>query len=133
MSTANPSPPAKSVGMALPGLVIAIAMIGDTLLYVVLQMFDGYVLTPLVDRRSVELPPVLTISAQVFLGLVFGFIGLLIASPFTAAVMLLIKMLYIEDVLGDPIMRESVANEHEAKAQRIEPPSDSKLEEAKKA
>ena len=72
------------------------------LLYIVLQMFDAYVLTPLVDRRSVELPPVLTISAQVFLGLVFGFIGLLIASTLTAAVMLLIKMLDIEDVLGDP-------------------------------
>jgi hypothetical protein len=28
-----------------------------------------------------------------------------IASPFRATVMLLIKMLYIEDVLGDPIMR----------------------------
>jgi hypothetical protein len=55
------------------------------LLYIVLQMFDAYVLTPLVDRRSVELPPVLTISAQVFLGLVFGFIGLLIASTLTAA------------------------------------------------
>jgi predicted PurR-regulated permease PerM len=123
---------------AIPAVLIAFLQgpqqaLYVALLYVVLQMFDGYVLTPLVDRRSVELPPVLTIAAQVFLGLVFGFIGLLIASPFTAAVMLLIKMLYIEDVLGDPIMRESVADEHEAKAQRIEPPSESKLEEAKGA
>jgi MFS family permease len=39
VSTANPSPPAKSVGMALPGLVIAVAMIGDTLLYVVLPLY----------------------------------------------------------------------------------------------
>jgi hypothetical protein len=30
-------------------------------------------------------------------------------------------MLYIEDVLGDPIMRESVAGEQDAKAQRMEP------------
>jgi DHA1 family inner membrane transport protein len=39
VSTANPSPTAKPVGMALPGLVIAIAMIGDTLLYVVLPLY----------------------------------------------------------------------------------------------
>ncbi len=40
MSTeANPSPAAKPVGMALPGLVIAVAMIGDTLLYAVLPLY----------------------------------------------------------------------------------------------
>ncbi|HZX85329.1 MAG TPA: MFS transporter [Reyranella sp.] len=39
MSTASPSPTAKPVGMALPGLVIAVAMIGDTLLYVVLPLY----------------------------------------------------------------------------------------------
>jgi len=36
---ANPSPAAKPVGMALPGLVIAVAMIGDTLLYAVLPLY----------------------------------------------------------------------------------------------
>lgn len=57
-------------------------------------------------RLSVELPPVLTITAQVLLGLVFGFIGLLLASPLMAAVMILVKMLYVEDVIGDRVMRE---------------------------
>jgi len=73
------------------------------LLYLALQSVDAYLLTPLVDRRSVELPPVLTITAQVLLGLVFGFIGILLASPLTAAAMILVKMLYVEDVLGDHV------------------------------
>lgn len=77
------------------------------ILYLALQSLDGYVFTPLVDRKSVELPPVVTISAQVLLGLAFGFIGLLLASPFAAVAVLLVKMLYIEDVLGDSIMKES--------------------------
>jgi len=101
------------------------------LLYVLLQMIDGYVLTPLVDRRSVELPPVLTIAAQILLGVIYGFLGLLIASPLTATVTLLVKMFYVEDVLGDPVMRESVGGEHEAKAQRIEPGNELKPEGAK--
>lgn len=93
---------------AIPAVLIAFVQspqqaIYVALLYLVLQMVDGYVLTPLVDRRSVELPPVLTITAQVLLGSMFGFIGLLLASPFTAMVMILVKMLYVEDVIGDPI------------------------------
>jgi predicted PurR-regulated permease PerM len=55
----------------------------------------------------VELPPVVTIAAQVLLGVLFGFIGLLVASPLTAAIMITVKMLYVEDVLGDPVMNES--------------------------
>ena len=83
------------------------------LLYLVLQSVDAYLLTPLVDRKSVELPPVLTITAQVLLGLLFGFIGILLASPLTAAAMILVKMLYVEDVLGDRVMSEGGAAEGE--------------------
>jgi predicted PurR-regulated permease PerM len=74
--------------------------------YILVQMVDGYVLTPVVDRRSVELPPVITLSAQLLLGVLFGFVGLLVASPLTACVMILVRMLYVEDVLGDPITRD---------------------------
>lgn len=73
------------------------------ILYVVLQSVDGYVLTPLVQRRTVELPPVLTITAQVLLGVLLGTLGLLFATPLTAAALVLVKMLYVEDVLGDPV------------------------------
>ena len=81
-------------------------------LYLVLQSVDGYLLTPLVDRKSVELPPVLTITAQVILGLAFGFLGILLASPLTAVALILVKMLYIEDLLGDRVMptHEEVSN-----------------------
>ncbi|MDQ3802695.1 MAG: AI-2E family transporter [Acidobacteriota bacterium] len=96
---------------AVPALLIAFLQSPQQalyvgLLYLVIQVLDAYVLTPLVDRKSVELPPVLTITAQVLLGLVFGFIGLLLASPLTAAVMILVKMLYVEDVIGDRVMNE---------------------------
>jgi predicted PurR-regulated permease PerM len=118
---------------ALPAVLIAFLQgpqqaLYVALLYVTVQMLDGYLLTPLVDRRSVELPPALTISAQVLLGLLFGFVGLLVASPLAATVMLLVKMLYIEDVLGDPIMQQSVVGERDTTAQRMEPPSETKAE-----
>jgi predicted PurR-regulated permease PerM len=103
---------------AIPAVLIAFLQgpqqaLYVAVLYLVLQSVDGYLLTPLVDRRSVELPPVLTITAQVILGLAFGFIGILLASPLTAVAMILIKMLYIEDLLGDRVMptHEEVAND----------------------
>lgn len=94
---------------AIPAVLIAFLQgpqqaLYVAVLYLVLQSVDGYLLTPLVDRRSVELPPVLTITAQVVLGLGFGFIGILLASPLTAVALILIKMLYIEDLLGDRMM-----------------------------
>ena len=94
---------------AIPAVLIAFLQgpqqaLYVAVLYLVLQSVDGYLLTPLVDRKSVELPPVLTITAQVVLGLAFGFIGILLASPLTAVTLILIKMLYIEDLLGDRMM-----------------------------
>jgi predicted PurR-regulated permease PerM len=78
------------------------------LLYLLLQAIDGYLLTPLVDRKSVKLPPVLTITAQVLLGVAFGFIGILLASPLTAAAIILVNMVYVEGVLGDRVMQRTL-------------------------
>ncbi len=119
---------------AVPALLIALLQSPQQALYVaivylVVQTIDAYVLTPLVDRKSVELPPVVTITAQVLLGLLFGFVGLLVAEPLTAALLILVKMLYVEDVLGDPIMRESVVGERDTTAQRMEPGGESKPEQ----
>jgi predicted PurR-regulated permease PerM len=66
-------------------------------LYLVLQSVDGYLLTPLVDRCTVSVPPALTLAAQMLL----GGLGLALASPLTAAAIVLVQKLYIEDTLGD--------------------------------
>jgi predicted PurR-regulated permease PerM len=76
-------------------------------LYLLLQTLDGYVFTRLVDRKSVELQPVLTITAQVLLGAAFGFMRILLASPLTAAAVILVKMIYILGVLGDRVMQQN--------------------------
>ena len=106
---------------AIPAVLIALLQSPHQalyvgLLYLVLQSVDGYLLTPLVDRRSVELPPVLTITAQVLLGLAFGFAGILLASPLTAVAMILVKMLYVEDLLGDDVMLKHEEQEEETEA-----------------
>lgn len=73
------------------------------LAYVVIQQIESNVLQPLLMKKSLELPPVLTIFTQGVLSIVFGFMGLLVAVPLLAAVMVPIKMLYVRDVVGDDV------------------------------
>jgi predicted PurR-regulated permease PerM len=54
--------------------------------YIVVQTFDGYVLLPYVARKTVDLPPALTLGAQILLGTLLGFMGLLLADPITAMI-----------------------------------------------
>ncbi len=72
------------------------------LLYLIIQTIESYLITPLIQQREVALPPVLTLASQVLLGSLFGFPGLLLATPLTASALVLIKMLYIEDVFLEP-------------------------------
>lgn len=93
---------------AVPAVLIAFSESPTLALYVVLlftglQLAEGYLLQPLVERKTVSLPPALTISMQVLLGSVFGMAGVALATPLTAAVMVLTVMLYVQDVLGDPV------------------------------
>ncbi|QBQ55254.1 AI-2E family transporter [Nitrosococcus wardiae] len=78
-----------------------IQVINVLLLYLFLQSFEGYLLTPLVQKRTVAMPPILTISVQVLFGTLLGFFGLMLATPLVAALMVLIRMLYVEDILGN--------------------------------
>jgi predicted PurR-regulated permease PerM len=71
------------------------------LLYLAIQAVESYLITPLIQQREVSLPPVLTLTSQLFFAGLFGFLGLLLATPLTACGLVLVKMLYVEDVLGD--------------------------------
>ena len=71
-------------------------------LFIFAQSLEGYVITPLVQQRMVQLPPAVTIAMQVVMGLLVGGIGVALAAPLTAAALVLVKMLYVEDVLKEP-------------------------------
>jgi predicted PurR-regulated permease PerM len=70
-------------------------------LYIGIQMIESYLITPLIERETVSLPPVLTIFFQIFLGVLVGGLGLILATPLLTVIIVLVKMLYIEDILGD--------------------------------
>jgi predicted PurR-regulated permease PerM len=71
--------------------------------YVAIQQLEGVVLQPLLMKEGLELPPVMTILGQALFALVFGFLGLLLAVPLLASVMVPVKLLYVRDVVGDEV------------------------------
>jgi predicted PurR-regulated permease PerM len=54
--------------------------------YIVVQTFDGYLLVPMVARKTVDIPPALTLGAQILASALLGFMGLLLADPITAMI-----------------------------------------------
>lgn len=98
---------------AAPAVLIALAPHGDqaTLnpmlavwvicLYIVIQLLEGWVITPFFQQRAVELPPALIIISQVIFGLLLGPLGLVLATPILATLIVLVRLLYVEDILGD--------------------------------
>ena len=55
-------------------------------IYFVIQTFDGWVVIPLVARKTVDLPPALTLSMQILFSALFGLLGLALADPLTAMI-----------------------------------------------
>ena len=62
---------------------------------------ESYVLAPLVQHKAVYLPPAAILFAQVLMGAIVGALGVAVATPLAAAVMVAVSMLYVEDALGD--------------------------------
>jgi predicted PurR-regulated permease PerM len=68
--------------------------------YVGVQFFENHLLIPLLMKGGINLPPALTVFTQALMALTFGFLGLMCAVPLLAAVVVAVKMLYVEDVVG---------------------------------
>ena len=91
---------------AIPQMLLAVNLGTQTVIYVLvfnvaLQMVESYLITPMIQRHEVSLPPVLTIASQLIMGVWAGIIGVMMAAPLVVVAMVVIQMLYLHDRLGD--------------------------------
>lgn len=92
---------------AVPAVLLAFVQSPTSALYVVvlylaIQTVESYLITPLIQQRTVSLPPALTISAQIALGVLAGPAGVILATPLAAAGLVAVTQLYVKDVLERP-------------------------------
>lgn len=88
---------ALAVTLSVAMMQGSMAVLYVTLLFMGIHVVEGYLLTPLVQKRAVYLPPALTIMSQITMGLLLGFLGLALATPLTAVALVLVKMLYLHE------------------------------------
>ncbi len=60
-------------------------------IYVFVQCFDGYVLIPLIAKKTVDLAPALVLTGQLIMGILFGILGLFLADPLLAMIKVLLE------------------------------------------
>jgi predicted PurR-regulated permease PerM len=90
----------------VPATVVALAISPEKALWVIglyllVQGLESNVLTPLLMKQMVKLPPALTILFQTAMATLFGFLGLLLAVPILAAGKVLVEELYVESVADE--------------------------------
>jgi predicted PurR-regulated permease PerM len=113
---------------ALPAILLAfiespMKAVYVLILFVIVQIIESNIVTPLIERETVELPPALTIIFQLVLAVLIGGLGLVLATPLLAVIMVLIQMVYIEDILGD---KNTEVKENQAEKEEITEPKDLK-------
>lgn len=96
------------IASAIPALLVALALgLAETFwvvaVYVGVQFVEGNFLTPLIQQRVVSLPPAMLLSAQLAMTILFGLVGMILATPLTVVAMVLVQMLYVRGMLGDPV------------------------------
>jgi predicted PurR-regulated permease PerM len=58
---------------------------------------EGYLVTPMLERKIVRLPPALTLTMQLVLAAIAGPVGVALAAPIAAAGLGVLKVLIPED------------------------------------
>jgi predicted PurR-regulated permease PerM len=71
------------------------------ILYSVVQGGELKFVTPLIQQHVVRMPPSVQLIAQMLFWWFMGLLGLTLATPIAAVVMVLVKELYVKDTLGD--------------------------------
>ena len=66
------------------------------LVYEIIQLVESYFLTPMIMRRQVNLPPVLTIIAVIAMGNLLGIIGIALAVPTVAIALIIFEETYLK-------------------------------------
>jgi predicted PurR-regulated permease PerM len=90
---------------AIPAVLLGFSMGPTTALlvvgvYVAVQALESYAITPLIQQERVSLPPALIISMQLLMGVLFGILGLALATPMAALGLTLVREAYVQRFLG---------------------------------
>lgn len=83
--------------------VSPITAVWTIVLFLIIQQIQGNFLQPMIQKQAVDVPPAILLFAVVAAGLLFGFLGVLLAAPLTVVVFVLVQRIYVRTLLGKDI------------------------------
>lgn len=95
----------------IPALLVAFSVSMETVLYITLlyggiELIESNFLSPLIQENMTAVPPVIMLTSQAVMGILFGLFGVALAAPMAVIGLVLTKELYLR---GDtPPEREEV-------------------------
>jgi predicted PurR-regulated permease PerM len=69
-------------------------------LFLIIQQIQGNFLQPMIQKHAVDIPPAVLLFAVFAFGVLFGFLGVVLAAPLTVVAYVAVQKLYVETVLG---------------------------------
>jgi predicted PurR-regulated permease PerM len=90
--------PAVLVGL-MQGPATAALVAG---LYILVQMLESNLITPQIQKKMINIPPALIIIAQLFMGVLTGGWGLVLATPLMVMLMMAVQELYVKPMDKSP-------------------------------
>ncbi len=97
-----------TVGAILGGLIVVLASLASGwvaalsafILFLGVHALESYVLTPIIQRQALDIPPATLFAFQILLGVVFGIWGLALALPLMAIAKVMIDHFKADDAPG---------------------------------
>jgi predicted PurR-regulated permease PerM len=98
-----------TVGALLAGLIVVLASLASGwvaalsafILFLGVHALESYILTPIIQRQALDIPPATLFAFQILLGVVFGIWGLALALPLMAIVKVMIDYFKAEDIASE--------------------------------
>jgi len=95
-----------TVGAILGGVIVVLASLASGwvaglsafFLFLAVHVLESYVLTPIMQRQALDIPPATLFAFQILLGVVFGIWGLALALPLMAIVKVMIDHFKADDL-----------------------------------
>jgi predicted PurR-regulated permease PerM len=87
----------------IPGVLLALTISTDTaiivaLIYIGVQTLVQNIIAPVIQKKMINLPPALTIIGQLTMGVLGGAMGIIMAVPALAIVMILVDEIYVKKI-----------------------------------
>jgi predicted PurR-regulated permease PerM len=98
-----------TVGALIGGLIVVlaslasgwVAAISAFVLFLGIHALESYILTPIIQRQALDVPPATLFAFQILLGVVFGIWGLALALPLMAIAKVMIDHFKAKDVSAE--------------------------------